>query len=146
MLLRLDFFLGNQIHLGVNDNLFYYTAAVSSAAWPAQRAPRAYIAERRAGLLPRLLRRVRSSGQEQRAGAALPKVAGKPRRAWPLCRHAGCLWLPDKGGEEPPGLPSARARTCFREQRRGSAGHTDNFGVGAWGHLRRETDRLLSAE
>lgn len=37
----------------------------------------------------------RKGEEEQGAAAVLPKLAGKRRRAWSLCGHAGCLWLPD---------------------------------------------------
>lgn len=139
MLLRLDFFPGNQIHSGINDNLFYYTVDISSAAWPAQRAPCACIAERRGRLPTRMLRRVRRSGQEQRY-LRLPANGGGRGPSG----HAGCLWLPKAA--KSPRCPRERTRTCFGEQRRGSVGLTGRTGVSAWGHRGWERDRLLSAE
>lgn len=94
MLLRLDFFPGNQIHSGINDNLFYYTVDISSAAWLAQRAPCACIAERRGRLPTRMLRRVRRSGQEQR-----------------------CLRLPANGGGRGPSVGTPGAPGCQRRPR-----------------------------
>lgn len=129
ILLRLDFFLEPDT-LGINDNRFYYAGFVSSPAWPAQRAPRVCTAEPRGRLLPRLLRGVRKSGQSSAAEGRLQTEASLA----PLRARRG------RGPRAP------EARTCFGEQRRGSAGLAGNAAVGAWEHRHGDTARLPSAE